>query len=444
MNEDEVRDLLDTAGAVPVDADRIDPDHIIRAGRRGVVRKRIGVATTGTAAAVLAVVAAVGIPMAIGGGATAAAGAPEALPTAPVDPDFLSQWARADGAGCPLPETEETDRAAAYTEALFAGLAEIGLKPNGSCGEDTPFDGFYYTDLDRDAFYLLETYAFEDADPSAPEWANMEANIWNAEGLDLTEGDGGEACGSYPGMTCNWIETAAGPMLVGEGTGLDPTDLAGSPEDSADVPMISVMLLRGDIVIDLDLKFHVEPGRSLPTTEQLAAIAESIPVNQQAAPSATPTEADLIDDLAAAILEGLPGADVDLSTGEVVRLGPDITEYGGPVYGTGHTHMAFLLAELESGETVRFFLQAEPIDATDEPDQAADTYAQCADAECDITASSAGHDSIHRTIDGDLPSLTALDYGTAWMIGIGVEPFNGDDTPPVDFTTLDTILAALR
>ena len=98
MNEaDEMRRLFGRAASGPVDVDRVDPDAIVRAGKRGVVRRQVGTAAASVAAAMLAVGAAVGIPMTLGGDEPAgSSAAPGDLPTVPAEDDFLHQWARAE------------------------------------------------------------------------------------------------------------------------------------------------------------------------------------------------------------------------------------------------------------------------------------------------------------------------------------------------------------
>src|SRR5690606_13856486 len=115
---------------------------------RNVIRRRIGVAAAGTAAAAMALAAAVGIPLAFGDDRRDDLVGD--LPTQPVDQDFAAQWNRFDGGNCPVPDDqteEQASHAASYNQSLLAGLAAVGVEPLGKCRGDGPdYDGFYGTD----------------------------------------------------------------------------------------------------------------------------------------------------------------------------------------------------------------------------------------------------------------------------------------------------------
>jgi len=450
MNEDEVRNLLGKAASGPVDVDQVDPEAIVRAGRRGAARRQGGIALAGGAAAVLALAAAVGIPMALGGDGeqTASGGAaPEDLPTAPVEDDFLAQWNRADGGDCPVPDgqTDEQQRtAAAYNEAFFAGLAALGAEPLGSCLTTRPdYDGFYYSD-DYTSYYVEESVAFggEDLD-----WAKVTGSIWETGGVNYESQMESEECDYNAGAICSWVDTEAGRVLLVEGTRSDFVNPDTESGGSVELPVVSAFLFREDVVVALGFSLHFESDLDGPSADQVIELVQSIPVGEQAPEVELPAEGDLADELAGAIANAVPGAVVDTGSAELVRLDADVAEYGGPVYGSEATHMMFVLAELESGETVRFFLQAEPVEgAGEESEEAAASYAQCPDAECDVAVVNPWDISVHRTIAGERPSLTALEYrtGDGWMIGVGVETVDAAVVPPVDFATLDAIVAALH
>jgi hypothetical protein len=446
MNENEVQNLLTEAAAGPVDVAKVDPMTILHAGRRRVARRRkAAAAIAGGAAALLAVTAAVGIPLALGDqDQTAPGGAiPDDLPTAPVDEDFFAQWTRADRADCPLPDgqTDEQRRIAAANNAvLFDALADLDAEPMGTCVTTRPdYDGFHYSE-DQIA-YLTEEAVFFGGDPS--DWAYLRAGFWEGGGPDDEAAMWDEEC-TYPDtVTCTWDDTEAGRVLLIGGTRddfIDPDTEAGG---SVPLPVVSAFLFRDDVVVSLGLSLHFESDRTGPTVDQVVELITALPLNQDAPEVEPPTAADLATDLAAAIATELPGTVVDTASADLVRLSPDVATYGGPVYGTEATHMLFVLAELESGETVRLFLQIERVEDT--VDVAA-TAAQCPPAECETATDASGNTSIHRTVDGDRPSLTAFDHpaGGAWTIGIGIEPTEGAEAPPVDFATLDAILDAIR
>jgi hypothetical protein len=450
MNEaDEMRQLFDRAASEPVDVDRVDPDAIVRAGKRGVARKQVGTAAAGVAAAMLAVGAAVGIPMTLGGnGEPAGSGAaPDDLPTVPAEDAFLDQWARADHGDCPVPEgqTEEQRRtAAAYNQTVFQALAEFGAEPLGKCLTTRPdHDGFYFDD-EQGAYYMEESVAF--GDDAASDWARVTGAVWETEGVDYEEQMEMEECTGREGLTCSWEDTDAGRVLLIEGTRddfLNPDTEAGG---SAEFPVVSAFLFRDDVVVSLAFSLHFESGQTGPSIDQVVDLATAIPVDQEAPEAETPAWADVADELAAAAEHAIPGVAVETGTADFVRLHPAVAEYGGPVYGSDTTHMVFVLAELDSGETVRLFLQAEPVeDAGEDPTETAASLAQCPLATCE-TASDGPNISVHRTIEDERRSLTALEYrpGDGWMIGIGVETVDGTAPPPVDFETLDAIVDAIR
>ncbi|THV34694.1 hypothetical protein [Glycomyces buryatensis] len=454
MNEDEVRNLLGRAASGPVDGDRVDPEAIVRSGKRGVARRQVGIAAAGGAAAVLALGAAVGIPAALGGdGESAASGSavPQDLPTDPVEDDFLGQWVRADGGNCPVPDeqTDEQERtAAAYTGVLFEGLAELDGEPMGSCLESRPdYDGFYY-EGDFDGYYMEESVAFHDADASAPDWARMTGAAWETGGENWESQMEDEECAGNEGLTCSWVDAEEGRVLLMEGTRTDFVNPDTEAGGSAEYPMVGAFLFRDDVVVSLSFSLRFESDRSGPSLDQVVEIIKSIPVGQEAPEIELPAERDLADDLVGALENEIPGTVVDMGSVDLVRLHSDVAEYGGPVYGSEATHMLFVLAELESGETVRFFVQAEQVeDAGEEPaEDVAASYAQCPDAECEIAADGPWDTSVHRTIEGERPSLTALEYraGDGWMIGVGVETVDGTEAPLVDFETLDAIVAGIR
>lgn len=453
MKEDEVRRLLDRAASGPVDVDRVDPDAIVRAGKRGVARRQIGIAGAGAAAAVLALGAAVGIPMTLGGnGEPAAPGSavPQDLPTVPVDDEFLSQWARADHGNCPVPDgqTGEQERtAAAYTRVLFEALAELGAEPQGSCLTSRPdYDGFYYSG-DQNAYVLEESVAFGGEDASAVDWAQVRGAVWETGGVNYESQMKQEECDSNEGVDCSFDDTAEGRVLLIEGTRsgfMNPdTEEGGSTE----YPVVSAFLFRDDVVVSLDFSLRFESDRPTPSLDQVVDIIESIPVGQEAPETEAPAWGDIADALAATAEHEIPGIAVETGTAGFVRLHSDVAAYGGPVYGSEATHLVFVLAELESGETVRLFLQAEPVeDAGEDPKEAAASYAHCSNVECETAADGPRDVSVHRTIEGEHPSLTALEYrvGDGWVIGVGVETVDGTDTPPVDFETLDALVDGIR
>ncbi|SDE11990.1 hypothetical protein [Glycomyces harbinensis] len=451
MNEDEVRDLLGKAASGPVDVGQVDPEAIVRAGKRGAIRARVGIAVAGGAAAVLALGAAVGIPMAFGDDDMAASGgaAPEDLPTDDVADDFLDQWTRADHGNCPLPDqAEEKERtAAAYTATLFEGLADLGGEPLGNCLTTRPdYDGFY--DYGEGTYFLQEAVAFPGADGTAPDWAWLTGSVWETGGVDYESQMEEEECTYSPGLTCSWIDSEEGRVLLMEGTRTDFLNPDTEEGGSADFPMVGAFLFREDVVLSLGFSLRFESDQPGPTLEEVTEILKSIPVGQEAPEVEPPAERDLADELAAAVANAVPGAVVDTPSFDLVRLHADVAEYGGPVYGSEATHMVFVLAELESGETVRFYLQAEQVTgAGDEPaEEIAAAYAQCRDAECETATDDPRDVSVHRTIEAERPGLTALEYrtGDGWMIGVGVEAVDGTEAPPVDFATLDAIVGAIR
>lgn len=453
MNEDEVRNLLGKAASGPVDVDRVDPEAIVRAGKRGVARRQFGIAGAGAAAAVLALGAAVGIPMTLGGdGEPAAPGGaiPQDLPTVPFDDDFLSQWARADHGNCPVPDgqTDEQQRtAAAYNAVLFEALAELDAEPLGNCLTSRPdYDGFY-SSSDQNAYILEESVAFGGNDASTPDWASVKGAVWATEGVNYESQMEMEECDYNEGVDCSWVDTEAGRVLLIEGTRpgfMNPDTEEGG---SVEYPVVGAMLFRDDVVVSLDFSLRFESDRAAPDIDQVVDILKSIPVGQEAPEIEEPADGDFADDLADAVMNEIPGTVVEMGSVGFVRLHPDVAEYGGPIYGSETTHMVFVLAELESGETVRFFLQAEQVeDAGEEPEEIAASYAQCSDAECDIATDGPWDLSVHRTIEGERPSLTALEYrtGDGWMIGVGAETVDGTEAPPVDFETLDKIADSIR
>jgi hypothetical protein len=451
MNEDEVRRLLDRAASGPVDVDRVDPEAIVRAGRRDVARRRqVGIAAAGAAAAVLALGAAVGIPLTIGGDGEPSGrdgAAPEDLPTVPADDDFLDQWSRADHGNCPEPDgqTDEQQRTAdAYNQVLFDALGELGAEPLGRCLESRPdYDGVYYS-IDQEAYYAEESVAFGD-DDSTSDWAWVTGGSWETKGVNYESQMEEEECPSNPGVDCSWEDIAEGRLLLIEGTRSDFVNPDTEAGGSAEFPVVAAFLFRDDVVVTLEFSLHFESDRPGPSIDQVVDILRSIPAGQEAPDIQAPAWADVADALAAAAER--EGMTVYTDTAEFVRLAPEVATYGGPVYGTDTTRMVFVLAELESGETVRLFLQAEPVaDPGEDPAEVAASYAQCSHAECETGADGPRDASVHRIVADGRPGLTALEYraGDGWVIGVGVETVDGTEAPPVDFATLDAILDGIR
>jgi hypothetical protein len=454
MNEDEVRRLLGKAASGPVDVERVDPDAIVRLGRRDVARRRqIGIAAAGAAAAVLALGAAVGIPLTIGGnGETAERGgaAPQDLPTVPADDDFLDQWSRADHGNCPEPggQTDEQERTAdVYNQVLFDGLKALGGEPLGRCLESRPdYDGFYYSE-DQGAYIMEESFAFGGDDASTPDWAFVRAASWETGGVNYEAQMEEEECPSNPNVECSWEDVPEGRVLLIEGSRaafIDPDTEAGG---SAELPVVAAFLFREDVVVSLEFVMHFESDRQAPSIDQVVDILRAFPAGEEAPEVDVPAWDDVAADLAAAAEREVPGIDVDTDTAEFVRLAPEVATYGGPVYGTDATRMVFMLAELESGETVRLFLQAEPVeDVGGDPAMAAASFAQCFDVDCQTAMDGPADASVHRTIADGRPSSTSLEYrvGDGWLIGVGVEAVDGSQAPPVDFATLDAILDGIR
>ncbi|SDK93097.1 hypothetical protein SAMN05216298_2092 [Glycomyces sambucus] len=449
MNDDEVRGLLARAASGPVDADRVDPMTILRAGRRRVVRRRrIGAAVAGGAAAMLAVGAAVGIPLGLGDDTDAAGSAvPGDLPTQTVDDAFLDQWNRFDHGDCALPEGQSDEQArisAAANQALFTGLAALGAEPLGQCLTTRPdHDGFHY-DNDFDVYTLNEALAFGD-DPSAVDWIYLRGGFWYTGGEDFESQMESEECFD-PRVTCSWDDTEAGRVLLIEGVSDDFTD-PDTESGPTEYPIVEAFLFRDEAVVSLGFSLRYESeDLAAPDLDDVTELLLVIPVGDgtEAPETEPPAWDDLTDDFAAAIEAGLPGVEVAAGTAEAVRLGPDIDSYGGPVYGTGDTYMVFVLAELASGETVRFFLQAQVVPVTEEDlDGAA---AGCGLADCEQVDGGPWNRPLHRTIGGERPSLTALEYrtGDGWLVGVGAEAVDGGALPPVDAAALDAILTGIR
>jgi len=452
MNEDEVRRLLDKAASGPVDVDRVDPDAIVRLGRRDVARRRqIGIAAAGAAAAVLALGAAVGIPLTIGGnGETAERGgaAPQDLPTVPADDDFLNEWSRADHGNCPEPggQTDEQERTAdAYNQVLFEALKELGGEPLGRCLETRPdYDGVYYSE-EQGAYIMDESFAFGDG--STSDWAWVRGGSWEAGGVNYESQMEEKECPPNPNVECSWEDVPEGRVLLIEGSRTDFVDADTEAEGAAEFPVVAAFLFREDVVVTLDLSLRFESDRQAPSIDQVVDIIRALPAGEEAPEVEVRAWDDVAADLAAAAEREIPGIEVDTDTAEFVRLAPEVATYGGPVYGTDATRMVFVLAELESGETVRLFLQAEPVeDAGGDPAVAAASFAQCSDVDCETAADGPGDASVHRTITEGRPSSTSLEYrvGDGWVIGVGVEAVDGSEAPPVDFATLDAILGGIR
>ncbi|MEU5873548.1 hypothetical protein AB0A73_18565 [Glycomyces sp. NPDC047369] len=451
MNEQDVQQLLARAASGPVHADDVDPLAILAAGRRDVLRrKRTAAAVAGGAVVVLGLAAAVGIPLMLGGDDPIAPGgaAPPDLPALAADAGFPEQLARFDRGDCPLPDgqSEEQRRtAAAYNEALYAGLAELGAAPAGGCLTTRPdYDGFYYSD-DQGLYMLEESLAFGG---TASDRAEMSAAVWETGGVDYEDQMEDEECTYNEGLTCSWDDTPEGRVLLMEGVRSDFTDPDTESGGSADYPTVGAFLFRDDdVVVSLTLSLRFSSDRDLPSLDQVVALVSSIPVGQEAPELEQPTVDTLTAALADAVEANAPGAVVDTGTAALFRLHPDVATYGGPVYGSEATHMLFVTAELPSGETVRFYLQAERVDEPgDDPEAAAAAAAQCGDAACETGTDESGTVTVHRTIEDGRPGLTSLAYSPVdgWLLGVGVETADSTEAPPVDFAALDAILDEVR
>jgi hypothetical protein len=229
-----------------------------------------------------------------------------------------------------------------------------------SCLETRPdYDGFY----DRgEGYYLQEFVAFDDVDASATDRAWMTGGVWETGGVNFESHLEEEDCDYNEGLDCSWIDTDQGRVLLTEGTRTGFVNPDTEEGGSAEYPTVGAFLFRDDVVVVLDFTLHFESDRPGPSIDQVVDLVESIPADQDAPETNAPTEDDLAADLADAVVAEIPGTVVDSDSAELIRLHPDVAEYGGPVYGPEATHMMFVLAELESGETVRFFLQAEQVE----------------------------------------------------------------------------------
>ncbi|GAB3996149.1 hypothetical protein GCM10029992_15320 [Glycomyces albus] len=278
-----------------------------------------------------------------------------------------------------------------------------------------------------------------------------------------------EDCTYNEGVTCTWKDAEEGRLLLIEGTEpsfVDPLTEAGGSED---YPTVRAYLFQGDLVVGLGFSLRFESDRTPPTAEEVAEILKRFrAVYAVGGPEFD--EGTSAWSLGQAVESRIPGLSVDAEevgisqaiddftpqegkygddSFDLIRLGEGIGDYDGPVYGVEGSHMFFLSAELASGEQVLVYLQAQQLgEGVDDPDpDEARSQAQCGHAaKCEVTTLDPWTVSVHRTIEGDRPSLAALRYdtGDGWIWGVGIESADGSELPPVDFEQLEDVLAHLR
>ncbi|MFG3342645.1 hypothetical protein [Glycomyces sp. NPDC048151] len=445
MNPDDMRGLfneaLDGAGPAPTSG----TDHIVTAGRRRVLRRRAAVGA-GAIAGIAALTAAVAIPLAFSGrpGLLDAAG--------------LGNSEEESGDSCEAPDDQTDEQkavAAMYGQALDAAVTAIGGTPGGYCDDSGPnYDGFYF-DAEAGGYRYEEFAIFR----ATGEHATVRVDVWEPNDIETAvRMESLAECGD-PGVECTWDETdETVPTLLVEETRTLNVDAEENP-DGVQVPVRAALVeLGGGVIVHVEFEEGQRKGTLSTTPEQLAGVAQAIPVGQDA-PEVEEEDTGtytLPDDaaLAGALVDGIaaqfPGAVVPDAAD--VEFGPhDQTEaYAeGYYYGNDGTRVAYADATVNGGEQVRFFLQVTPLEspgdggASQEP---AEHYANCSYFTCDYSQLDDSTGLVHRTSTDVRPGPTSIEFRASdgWVVGVGAESLGSTEAPSVPFEALDAIVNTIR
>lgn len=447
MNPHRIRELFDDALTEPAPVSPTAADDIVAAGRRANRRRRAAQAGSGA----LGVVAAVAL----------FAAAPAVLGQGEIVPPAGEGDGAVDEDPCPAPTEEPTEAQAAvaamYGRALDAHLTGMGGIVGDSCVHgEADHDGFYY-DAEAGGYRFAEIAVFPDSD---------ERVRINVDVLDPVDGplpdrmEDLAGCESIEG-TCTW---SGDLLLVEEMRTLveeTRTIIVETPAMEVDrgedatgdrLPYHGALLgLEDDTVVHVQMGVYGGPGTLSTTPEQLGELAAALPVGDE--PSADDhmpaqgeeneerslgSDEELIGAFTDAVSSAVPGAVVD--TGTPIVFADPGQDYH---YGQDGTVVAAVAAVVD-GREVGLFLQKTPIDASGDGagQVAAEHYAQCAyAAACEFFAVDESTSRVHRTVTGEETELASVEYraGDGWVLGVGVAFAEG--APPLDFATLDAIVA---
>ncbi|WP_026931333.1 hypothetical protein [Glycomyces tenuis] len=427
MNPHEMRELFNDALAGPAPARRASTDDIVASGKRSHRRRRAAQTGAGALAAVAALALVVTAPMVLGRGGDA--GPPASGESGEESP-------------CSEPSEEMTAEQAAvatmYDHELREHVAGIGGSVGGSCGQgEADHDDFYY-DAELGGYRFEGIATFPDTD----ERVSLTVDVLDPAGDPMVRAEELAGCESIDG-TCTWD---GGLLMVEEQrTVLVDEDVPSSEER---LPYHSALLLHGDgTVVHVQMGVAGGPGTLSTTPEQLGQLAAAIPVGEEAPEAeqseeeSTPAEEELIGAFTDAIASELPGAVVDA---EASIAFADVEE--GSHYGEDDTAVAVVEAVID-GQPVTLFLQKTPIDAPGDGgagQTAAEHYSKCDDAaDCQFIEVDESTSRVHRTVEDAGTELTSVEFraGSGWVLGVGVKAAEG--TPPVDFETLDAMVALI-
>lgn len=449
MNHEDMRGLFNEAldGADPVPDS--DTDHIVKAGRRLVRRRRAAIGS-GATAGVAVLASALVIPVLLAGGPDSVIAALPGLG----DEEERSVPDSCDAAD----DLSDEQRAVAtmYDASLESAVAAIGGTVAGACGEfDPDYDHFYF-DEEADGYRYQEYVIFRDAGEHARLLVEvLEPNDTAASVRMESLAD----CDS-PGVDCAWDSEPneeGMPLLLVEET---RTVNAGAEDDhdGEQVPVRAALIERPDgVIVRVELEEALRSGGLSVTPGQLAEVALAIPVGdmapdveQESTGNYTlPADADLAQALLDGISEQFPGATVPpVSEVEFTRQEQTEAYAEGYHYGNDNTRIAYADATV-NGEQVRFFLQVTQLEspgdggASQEP---AEHYASCANFDCEYSQLDESTGLVHRTSVDIRPGPTSIEHRAAdgWVVGVGAESLGSTEAPSIDFEALDTIVHSIR
>ncbi|HEU5128411.1 MAG TPA: hypothetical protein VFU12_10515 [Glycomyces sp.] len=434
MNPHRIRELFADALTEPAPVSPPAADDVVAAGRRAKRRRRTAQAGSGALGLVAALALFAAAPTVLGQG--------ETVPNAAEEDDGAVHIGP-----CPAPAEEPTEEQAAiaamYDRALDAHITGLGGALGDSCIEgETDYHGFHY-DAESGGYRFDEVAVF----PESDERVSITVDV-----LDPVDGplpdrmEGLAGCGSIDG-TCTW----SGDLLLVEE---ERTVIVDEDEDATGdrLPYHGALLgLADDTVVHVQMGVYGGPGTLSTTPEQLGELAAAIPVGgettggddmpvqgEENAERSIGTDEELVGAFTDAVSAAVPGAVVD--TGTPIVFADPGQDYH---YGQDDTAVAAVAAVVD-GREVRLFLQKTPIDASGDGagQVAAEHYAQCSyAAECAFTEVDGSTSRVHRTVTGEEIELTSVEFraGDGWVLGVGVAFAGG--APPLDFATLDAIVA---
>ena len=420
MNPHRMRELFHDALTAPAPTPPSSTDDIVAAGRRSHRRRRAAQAGSGTLAAAAALALAA-FPAVFGQGGAAPPAEGEETTSCQTPPA--------------APTEEHAAAAAVYTEVLVDRLSDIGGTLDHSCAAgEVDYDGFHY-EPHPGGYRFDETAVFSETG----ERARLTVDVLDPMlGPPMERMEDLAGCSSIE-ETCDWKD---GVLLIEE------EHRTGEGETGEPLPGFGALTGLGDgTIVHVRMDALGGPGALSTTPEQLGELAralvdeiESSAMEEEIDASAPWSEEELIEDFTEAVSAVLPEAALE-SEPPIVFVDPGEDQD----YGEDRTAVAIASAVVD-GQEVELFLQKTPVDSPGDGvgREVAEHYARCDHAAaCEFLEVDDSTSRVHRTATRGGTELTSLEFraGDGWVLGVGVV-FSGE-TPPVDFATLDALVARI-